>query len=223
MLCRRSLPDVSVSCRGLAVCGGLPVLLSLFIKSFRNWLHLVVFNGIIKVQRGGDFVNGKSHALLSIADFKSETADMPRDFVKIFEDLAYVYRDSFCAPMGLMSVANTARSKIEKNRYTSKNRIYIVSQFSKIVLAVMDLDDAVSNHMIEHFKKDLDAEHPNAIMANYLCFLYIFQKGEFTRFSITPYDMTTLCTVFRNENLVSYKNARYFYCVNPKREAEKEA
>ncbi len=151
-----------------------------------------------------------------IGYFKNEYPDFLCDFKTIYKDLAKYYGKSCPAYSEIQSKISMLQDIKEKAAHS--NRIYIVTQYTSVVLAVVDFDEYAVNNLVNtyHLLEDLGAV---ADCSNeYNSRLYVFKGSKMLVCSnLSTFKLAQFMAVFKKENLVDYQGARDEFYGKPRR------
>ena len=156
-----------------------------------------------------------------IGYFKTEYPDYLYDFKLIYQDLMNYFEGFECVKM--LQPKYDMLSKLHIKPVLS-NRTYIVTNIDHVVLAMVNMDEAVIDNFIESFQSpfSLFEDSPDKVMTSYISTLYIFKGDEMcVKTSISPFRVAEFVSVFKNENLVNFSGARDSYYAKPRRQRKK--
>lgn len=159
-----------------------------------------------------------------IGYFKVNYTDFLYDFRFIYKDILDFYGDS------LQSYANDIKMKLKavqkaKVKHSFKNRTYIITDICEPVLAVVDLDEAVFNHLVDtlFFLEEMGSSLvPDKLYLGHAITMYLFKDESLCKVhSLSPRKLAEFMAVFKNENVVNYQSARDSWYGEPRRRAKK--
>lgn len=156
-----------------------------------------------------------------IGYFKIEYPDYLYDFKLIYQDLINYFDGFECVKLFQPKYDMLCKLNIKP---ALTNRTYIVTNFDDVVFAMVNMDEAVIDNLIDVYDRTsmLFDNAPDKVMTSYISTLYIF-KGEkmYTNTQISPFKMAQLISVFKGSNLVNFSGARDDYYAKPRRERKK--
>ncbi len=152
-----------------------------------------------------------------IGCFKKEYPDFVYDYGLICKDLADYFGSEFDYTEKLLDKAEL----MEKTQIKPQldNRFYIVTYYDDIVLAVVNMDEAVIDNFLKTFKYYwISDDAPERIMGSYVSSLYVF-RGEnmVLKQRISPFTVAQLIAAFKTENLVDFRGVRDAFYGAPRR------
>lgn len=156
-----------------------------------------------------------------IGYFKIEYPDFLYDFKLIYQDLINYFKDFNCVELFQPKYDMLCKLNIKP---ALSNRTYIVTNFDHVVFAMVDMDEAVIDNLIDLYDRTsmLFDNAPDKVMTSYISTLYIFKGDKMhTNTQISPFKMAQLISVFKKENLINYEGARDDYYAKPRREHKK--
>lgn len=162
-------------------------------------------------------------AVSSIGCFKKSIPDFIYDFNIIYPKLYNFFASAGYETEAVKSFSAYEIIKNVKAKPEHGNRIYIVTGMNNPVLAVVDMDCAVVDNLIDSFDflSDFEEYTPEACLLSYYSTLYVFVGNELKlEHNLSPFKVAQLMAVFKNENFVSYVGARDSYYGAPRRKAK---
>lgn len=156
-----------------------------------------------------------------IGYFKIEYPDYLYDFKMIYRDLLNYFDGFECVKLLQPKYDMLCKLNIKP---ALANRAYIVTNFDSVVFAMVNMDEAVIDNLIDVYDRTsmLFDNAPDKVMTSYISTLYIFKDDKmYTNTQISPFKVAQLVSVFKKENLVNYEGARDDYYANPRRKHKK--
>lgn len=174
------------------------------------------------------FVPSKYTLLYSqLGYFKVEYPDFIFDFHMIYEDIIKFFSETNFKDYDEYTQIK-AKSELTKRANIKpqlENRFYIITSYDEPVLAVVNMDNAVVQNLVETYDPSsfLLSDFPKALSGSYISTLYVFKGSEMlinTR--ISPFQMAHLMAAFKNENLVNYQGVRDSLYGEPRRRQKRK-
>lgn len=151
-----------------------------------------------------------------IGYFKKEFPDYLCDFKLIYKDLIKYYRKTCPAYSEIQNKMSLLENISEK--VTHSNRIYILTEYASVVLAVVDFDEYAVNNLANIYQL-LDDFSSYDDTSEYNSRLYVFKgKKMLVHTNLSTYQLAQFMAVFKTENLVNYQGARDELYGRPRRE-----
>ncbi|MCC8069030.1 MAG: hypothetical protein LIO71_04685 [Ruminococcus sp.] len=159
-----------------------------------------------------------------IGYFKTNYPDFLYDFRYIYQEILNFYGDM------IEPIKQEIEEKLEiisqaNVKPSFKNRFYIVTGIDRVVLAVVDIDEAVFDNLVETFDflSDYDEFTPDKVNGSLINDMYLFKGNKLVKVhSLTSFKLAEFMAVFKNENIVNYQGARDEWYAKPRRKAKRE-
>ena len=152
-----------------------------------------------------------------IGCFKKEYPDFVYDYSLICKDLADYFGSECDYTQKLLDKAEL--TEMTRIKPQLDNRFYIVTNYDDIVLAVVNMDEAVIDNFLKSFKYYwFSDDAPERVMCSYISSLYVFRGEKMVlKQRISPFTVAQLIAAFKAENLVDFRGVRDSFYGAPRR------
>lgn len=166
-----------------------------------------------------DFDDSYSLELASVAYLKSPIYDCIPDAQTMFRiQLARFNNDANIGQLRHLAQKLTDIQHVQL-KPIHKNRVYVMTNISYIPFLIVDMDEAVIEHMC--FVLELSTECSDFLPPEHVSTVFIFQDKQLVlQKDIAPYMLAKLMAVFYKENLINFSGARYDWYGKPRRNAK---
>lgn len=154
---------------------------------------------------------------VNYTDFLYDFRFIYQDVLDFFGDKIVPYDEDIKERLNVISKANVKPSL--------KNRFYIITDICEVVLAVVDIDEAVFDNLVETFRflDEYQPFKPESVNLSFISTMYLFKGEKLVQLhSLSPRKLAQFMAVFKNENIVNYQGARDDWYAKPRRTAKRK-